>query len=321
MPVFLVPAVIGAATLISGVTGGVLAAKFDKRKKIVQAKLDDVQEKSAILSHVRLMASVTLGDAAKLLKKNNPSKHGNTEKSGLTPTQISDLQNRSETAAQVLQTISGYGAGAAGVSATWVAASLGTASTGAPISGLFGAAATSAKLAWFGGGALAVGGGGMTLGGIILGGLPIGIGMLTVGVISMFSAKKFENVELMADLLILRIDELIGATEQLDHALQQLLAQNPSDVEVVESVSGILAQVIDIPIADEDGNILNEDVLKDTYRTHLLSGRRDELSKAYRRLRDAVAIQAYDNMIRTAKHILSIILLKSPKQQRQRPAA
>ena len=48
---------------------------------------------------------------------------------------------------------------------------LGTASTGAAIGGLSGVAASNATLAWFGGGALAAGGGGMALGTAVLGGV------------------------------------------------------------------------------------------------------------------------------------------------------
>lgn len=48
---------------------------------------------------------------------------------------------------------------------------LGSASTGAAISGLSGVAATNATLAWFGGGALAAGGAGMTGGAAVLSGL------------------------------------------------------------------------------------------------------------------------------------------------------
>ncbi len=66
----------------------------------------------------------------------------------------------------------GAGLGLAASTGAWVlVAHLGTASTGAAISGLAGAAAHSAILAWFGGGALAAGGGGMALGSLAVGGL------------------------------------------------------------------------------------------------------------------------------------------------------
>ena len=59
--------------------------------------------------------------------------------------------------------------GIAGVVAWNGAMALGTASTGATIAGLTGAAATNATLAWFGGGSLVAGGGGMAAGAVVLG--------------------------------------------------------------------------------------------------------------------------------------------------------
>jgi hypothetical protein len=68
-------------------------------------------------------------------------------------------------------TTAGKGAGlglAASTGAWMLVAHFGTASTGAAIVGLSGAAAHSAILAWLGGGALAAGGGGMMLGSITI---------------------------------------------------------------------------------------------------------------------------------------------------------
>jgi len=64
------------------------------------------------------------------------------------------------------------GAAAAGYGgAIGVATSIGAASTGTAISSLSGAAATNAMVAWFGGGAIAAGGGGMAAGVWVLGGI------------------------------------------------------------------------------------------------------------------------------------------------------
>jgi len=63
---------------------------------------------------------------------------------------------------------------AAGYSAVGLVGLFGTASTGTAIAGLSGAAAWNATLAWFGGGAIAAGGGGMALGAVVLGGVALG---------------------------------------------------------------------------------------------------------------------------------------------------
>ena len=57
----------------------------------------------------------------------------------------------------------------------------GTASTGAAIGGLSGAAAWNATLAWLGGGSLAAGGGGMALGTIVLGGIAVAPALMIGG--------------------------------------------------------------------------------------------------------------------------------------------
>ena len=77
----------------------------------------------------------------------------------------------------------------------WVATTFGTASTGTAISALSGAAATNAALSWLGGGALAVGGGGMAAGHALLAlAGPIGWGIAgTSVVLSMWFAWRNKN--------------------------------------------------------------------------------------------------------------------------------
>lgn len=89
------------------------------------------------------------------------------------------------------------GSGAAGVllgaGAYGGVAMLGTAGTGAAISGLSGIAATNATLAWLGGGTLAAGGGGVALGTAVLGGLIAGPALLLAG--SLFNSRAQEKLE------------------------------------------------------------------------------------------------------------------------------
>lgn len=70
---------------------------------------------------------------------------------------------------------------------------LGTASTGAAIGGLSGVAAKNATLAWLGGGALKVGGGGIALGMKVLGGVITGPALLVAGIIYGAKAKEKLN--------------------------------------------------------------------------------------------------------------------------------
>lgn len=82
-----------------------------------------------------------------------------------------------------------------------IATTFGTASTGAAISGLTGAAATNAALAWLGGGALAAGGGGMAAGQAFLAlAGPIGWTIGGIGLISSFFLMGSRNAEIAREL-------------------------------------------------------------------------------------------------------------------------
>uniref|UniRef100_UPI002AD3AA3C hypothetical protein n=1 Tax=Frankia sp. Cr1 TaxID=3073931 RepID=UPI002AD3AA3C len=78
----------------------------------------------------------------------------------------------------VVSAAAGAGAGAAAFATVGAVA---TASTGAAISGLSGAAATSATLAWLGGGSLAAGGGGVAAGTTVLGAIVLAPVVLVFG--------------------------------------------------------------------------------------------------------------------------------------------
>ena len=292
---------------------------------------DYLKEKLAERSYASLEAISTLGQVATFMGQiplSNQDSQDNRDTFDGTSDRTSDWQKRYEIVDQLKQTLGSFGVGALSVYTLWTVAGFGTASTGTPIAVLSGAAVTTSKLAWLGGGAVAAGGGGMMLGMLTLGSIPVALGLLTFGIWSTIRTKKHADEALKkiaaaeceltrwrekTNLIILRLNELTGAEESLTHALQQLLVQcspdNPSDVKALASISGILAQVVDIAIADQDGNLLNEDALKNVYRKHVLGARQDELFKAYRRLREAIAVKAYDDAIRIANHILSIVTL------------
>lgn len=89
--------------------------------------------------------------------------------------EIDDMQTSVLSIKKILKDSTAAGVlGATSVSAAYsVVAAFGAASTGTLISTTTGVAAYNATLAWLGGGALAVGGGGMALGAIVLGGIAI----------------------------------------------------------------------------------------------------------------------------------------------------
>lgn len=185
----------------------------------------------------------------------------------------------------------GTGAGAAGATTTAVGA-FGTASTGAAISGLSGAAAKSALLAWLGGGALAAGGGGMALGTLVIGGVVAGPALAVTGFVlaaqgekALTKAKEYAaNVDTsIAKLQLLlafirrveaRVEELSGLLGKLDARLADNLdtleAMVPEfDVESEHHVAHfaktmLLAKAISrlVRVRILNGNELNEETSK-----------------------------------------------------------
>ena len=120
--------------------------------------------------------------------------------------------------------MAGFGVTALGPSAALaVATTFGTASTGTAISALSGAAATNAALAWLGGGALAVGGGGMAAGNALLA-LAGPVGLTVAGFAFVVSAvylhvrnrKCVEEANEKHDQVESEIRELTDAEERID---------------------------------------------------------------------------------------------------------
>lgn len=112
----------------------------------------------------------------------------------ITESSLKEMKQTSLEASDVLSGgIAGIGAGALlGWGTYGGVMALGTASTGAAIGGLSGAAATNATLAWLGGGSLTAGGGGMALGTAVLGGVIAGPALLLAG--GIFGAKAKEKL-------------------------------------------------------------------------------------------------------------------------------
>lgn len=174
----------------------------------------------------------------------------------------------------------GAGAGAATSAA---ATTFGVASTGAAISGLSGAAAESAALAWLGGGAIAAGGGGMALGAIALNFVTFGPGLLVAGAVVKGQGKKAATQarEYQAEIAVAsakldtadaEMNAIEARTEELSELLVEVSQQAVLALDELESepfdpsihsqmfqktmilVKGVL-DIATTPVLDQDGEL------------------------------------------------------------------
>ena len=167
-----------------------------------------------------------------------------------------------------------------------LATSVGVASTGTAISGLSGAAAWNATLAWLGGGSLATGGGGMALGSLVLGGITVGPALLIGGFVlgsegekALTHARQYEadaNIAIaqidaakdflqqlrqriieLKDLIELLNDRTVLSLNELD-SLPSFDKNNDKDIEKFRQVGlfiSNLAEIMKIPVLDEQGQL------------------------------------------------------------------
>lgn len=170
-----------------------------------------------------------------------------------------------------------------------VATTVGAASTGTAISTLSGAAAWNATLAWFGGGAIAAGGGGMAVGAAVLGGITALPALAVGGFMAKRSGEKaltkakqyqakakkqiadMKSAEELAQRIQKRIKELHSILLSLNtfasEGLNKLSSQNfnaEKDAEQLHKVySNIRAilEIIETPVLNKEGT-LNLQTLK-----------------------------------------------------------
>ena len=130
--------------------------------------------------------------------------------------------------------------------AMWVATTFRTASTGVAISTLSGAAANSAALAWLGGGALSVGGGGMAAGNALLAMAgPVGwtvAGATLLTSILLFSKKK-AKLNKQKNEEIEKVKKNTEKIREIDAQLNEILTQT---VNVRNGLNGSFASCMDL---------------------------------------------------------------------------
>jgi hypothetical protein len=189
------------------------------------------------------------------------------------------------------------GASAAGYGgAIGVVSSLGAASTGTAISSLSGAAAWNATLAWFGGGSIAAGGGGMALGTVVLGGITILPAVLIGGFFAKSEGEKaitkarehegkvnkaitdINRAKDVAKTVKQRITELRVVFESINtravQSLNELESQpfdSKRDAEKFRQVGTLMKSLIEIlktPVLNNDGQLnIGTVTIIEKYRT------------------------------------------------------
>lgn len=213
MPLPLIPAIILGASAASAVKGAIDVAtstrhitqakhRYARRRELYeQAEATYLEhQKTTIaclntLGETRLHAMQTLGQAVTFLERARVTTTPVLDDLEVTHEELEQWRGLALQATAILGGIvSSVGAGAStAVSAYALVGAIGVASTGTAIGSLSGVAATNATLAWFGGGAIAAGGGGMALGTVVLGGVVAGPAVLVSGFFLAAHAEKVKT--------------------------------------------------------------------------------------------------------------------------------
>lgn len=227
-----------------------------------------------------------------------------SESSGLNELQKVVLDRKNFTELKQLQNmatsmVGGLAAGAVAGAVTafgayGAAGALACASTGTAIASLSGVAATNATLAFFGGGALAVGGWGMAGGAAVLGGLVAGPALAVLGVvlgakasankekayINLAKANEFKEEMDAASALCMGIRKranmfrrfllsMNSVFEPLIYEMGEIIKRRGTDfreftedekktVAEAMAIAGAIKSILDIAILDNDGNLTSE---------------------------------------------------------------
>lgn len=318
MPVPFILGGIAAAAAVTGVAKGVkgvidnneakgLNEKAQGIVKRAESELEQAKQHAQSSLEQLGMAKVSVLDFSvkKFLELFGQIKHVDFEHDGdlgnlaLTDFDVADFAMLRQKVSFIASSGLGLASGATGGALAAFGAyngvmALGAASTGAAISGLSGAAATNATLAWLGGGSLAAGGYGIAGGTMVLGAVAAGPAMLIAG--WYMGAKAEKNLdsaksniaqaaafkadvdtsiavvngiaELATQLKDLFLEIRIETRKTLG-ALEQVIATQGTDyrqyneqaklcvmknVKIMQLVKGML----DIAILDKEGNVLGD---------------------------------------------------------------
>jgi hypothetical protein len=306
----MIPLILGAAALATGALGvgaGISGlSDMDEAKEIGEEAQRDYEDAVYYLNSQREktnqlfqdfdelkmdMMIHTVGRFVDFIERNIGKANQSQKKfleglDGISVEQIKEYKTATIEAEQFfnggIKAIGGAAAGYGG--AMSLATSVGVASTGTAISGLSGAAATNATLAWFGGGSLAAGGGGMALGSLVLGGITVGPALMIGGFVfagkgekALTKARKYEakvnkaiaEIEAIVDFSIQvrqRIFELADLLESLNKraikGLNELESlphfepnQDAGQFQQVALLIKAISEIMKTPVFDSEGEL------------------------------------------------------------------
>jgi hypothetical protein len=251
MMIFIIPIILGAMAVGTAVVGtvkgaeGILRIKeaqkigkeAQQRHEAAKVELENqfqtVQETAKLYGRrQQKVKTVTVARFIAFLKKIN--QRGSTDLKfldGLEGLSIEEIATYKATTIEAMKLAQGgiqaaVAGVAGGAGATSLATSVGVASTGTAISGLSGAAAWNATLAWLGGGSLAAGGGGMALGTLVLGGIAVGpalaVGGFAIGSQGEKALTEAREYVAQANVATAQLNESKKFLEQVCTRIQEL---------------------------------------------------------------------------------------------------
>lgn len=321
--IFIIPIILGAAALVTAGIGAAAGmdgiSKMEKANKIQKnARRSHEQEAKLVKNAVEVTNKLaaeygqlqldckihTIGRFVAFIERLGQQVSQSNERAsqsdvkfleGLEGVSPQQAQEYKETVVEAVgfasETLIAAGAGYAVSQGTLGLVGLfGTASTGTAISGLSGAAAWNATLAWLGGGSLAAGGGGMALGTLVLGGIAVGPALMIGGFMlggegdkALTNARKYaakakiEVEQLKAFQIFLAqaqrgINELQDLVNRLNHKalkgledLESKLFVRERDAEKFQQVALLIKALVEImktPVLTADG-VLNEEAIEE----------------------------------------------------------
>jgi hypothetical protein len=319
--IFIIPIILGAVALVTtgvGVAAGVdgvskmeeakklgktAQLRYRRKSKSVENTLKATQTLAEEYGQLQIQVKLeTIGRLVAFIERiGQQASQSDMEflegLEGVSPQQIQEYKTVLEAERFATGGLTAVGAAyAAGQGTVALVGLFGTASTGAAIGGLSGAAAWNATLAWFGGGSLAAGGGGMALGSLVLGGIAVGPALMIGGFVlggqgekALTEARRYEaeaNVEIAKlndfEEFLRKVQQRITELKVLVNTLNDRAVEGLSELESkpfkrerdaekfqqVALLVKALAEIMKTPVLDADGNLNQATAtLKAKYRT------------------------------------------------------